>query len=154
MAPGPSPDMMAYTRDEVPPEVQKILGQRRLDAEHNYKNHKYKNHKYEYARIICGKEPYKHRDITDGPSNEKLFDALRLQKENRELQFTVCFNTSFGSRRVHNLIFTVAGAIAENDSGTEWTLFLYDQLEHFDQKNLVGSYNTVSRKGWVRPFDL
>lgn len=89
--------------------------------------------------------------ITEGPSREELFDALRLRHETRKVTLTV--ESPFHPQGIFFEVF-VNGISIEDGSGNSWNLELY----HMYSKNPFGLqyfkayFNTQRRKGVLTPL--
>ncbi len=81
--------------------------------------------------------------ITDGPSREELFDALRLRQEHREVTLTW-----FEGSNSRSASFVVNGIGAEDGSGDNWFLTL-SSVEYNPGQTIGGYFNTKVRKGWL-----
>ena len=81
-----------------------------------------------------------HFEITMGPSQEELFDALRLRHENRKVRFTVR-----NDQGVARATITIDSIGIEDGSGNNW-LF---SGRGVSGRLLKGYINTRTRKGWL-----
>jgi len=87
-------------------------------------------------------------DITGGPSREELFDALRLRHENRKPVFHVPYI------RGGCFVVSVDAIGIEDGSGDNWLLQLHDPNGLLGANHLKAYFNTVTRRGWMKPLDL
>jgi hypothetical protein len=83
--------------------------------------------------------------ITNGPSREQLFDALRLYPEGRTVILTV---SNPDPNRGSAVFHVQVQSIGINDgSGERWFLKLYDPDKRFGSRYLHAHYHTNHRKG-------
>ncbi len=91
-------------------------------------------------------------DITDGPSREELFDALRLRHEGRTVTFMVRPKPSVGGVSKAQSFRARVNAISnEDNAGKNWLVKLYDHTATLRTHYLEVFFNTRSREGWIQP---